>query len=118
MSLPPDLEKYMDVNVIRGEQGFVVWRLGTGGNAELLWIRSHAKGWGRKLFVMMLKALRENPPYHTVFGFTRFGNWDAMGFYDRMGFSLSKVEGVYKDGVAVVFSAPYEDLCNLHGVGR
>lgn len=116
MDVPPDLAKYMDVFVRRSEHGYIIWRRGTGGNAELLWIKSDKKGHGRELFVGMLRQLKEDPPYHTVFGFARETNLLGLAWYDKMGFDLSRVTGVYKDGSAAVFSAPYDRLCKLHGV--
>jgi hypothetical protein len=107
---------WMDVHYIRCEEGYICWRYGTGGNVEITHIKGAKSGSGRKLLVNMLYELLDQPPYHTVFGFTRIDNSKARAFYERCGFILSNVEGVYKDGLATVFSATFEDLCKLHGV--
>lgn len=64
----------------------------------------------------MLHAIVDDPPYHTVYGFTRTTNEEAKAFYAAMGFDLTTVTGVYADGTAVVFSASYKRLCQIHGV--
>jgi RimJ/RimL family protein N-acetyltransferase len=97
---------------------YIVWRVGTGENVELLHLRvvNQNEGTGTALFRMMLEALRENPPYYTVFGFTRSSNRVAQAFYHYMGFDLAEVKGVYRDGSAILFSREYEDLCRLHNI--
>jgi hypothetical protein len=101
---------FTSVHYHEGPEGYIVWRLGTGENVELL----HIRGNGFALLKVMLLRLKDRPPYHTVFGFTRTGNWDALYFYKRAGFQPSNVDGVYKDGVATIFSAPYEELCKRY----
>jgi GNAT superfamily N-acetyltransferase len=98
------------------EDGVIGWRWGTGDNVELTHLRAtqNRNGHGRRLLVGMLLALRAEPPYCTVFGFTRTGNLVAQEFYRAMGFTLTPVAGVYADGAAVLFSARYDDLCRLH----
>lgn len=97
-------------------EGYIVWRRGTGGNVELLHIKVSKPGNGMatKLLKEMLRRLKADPPYATVFGFTRKGNESAQGFYRWAGFELSEVVGVYDEGAAVVFSARYDDLCKRH----
>lgn len=115
--LPEGLEEYMDVHVVRAEFGHIIWRKGTGGNAEILYIKATKKGGGRRLLRLMLSGLVDNPPYNgdgTVYGFTREGNLTALAFYDKMGFELSRVAGVYAEGSAVCFSAPYLALVKTH----
>lgn len=97
--------------------GYIVWRVGTGGNVELLHIRASPQGSGADLLREMVKRLESAPPYKTVFGFTRTCNAAALEFYRRNGFSLSRVEGVYADGEAVVFSQDYDRLRLRLGVG-
>lgn len=110
----------MATNVTRGsiesELGEIFWQRGTGGNVEITLFKSTRRkvGYGRRLLQGMLRELRTNPPYHTVYGFTRTSNLDARAAYSALGFTLSLVIGVYKDGDAMVFSAPYEDLCKRH----
>lgn len=104
---------YQSVRYIyrRGE-GFIAWRRGTGDNVELLHIKTLVKkqGIGRKLVYAMLEYLRECPPYHSVFGFTRVDNEEARAFYGALGFSLQEIAGVYADGRAILFYAPYKRL--------
>lgn len=111
----PDLMPFLTVCVIHDEDGYIVWRRGTGENVELLHIKSARSGGGSALLIKMLEKLKENPPYSTVFGFTRTGNTKAIAFYWRMGFTCSPVAGVYAEGSAMVFSAQYVDLCKRHG---
>lgn len=109
-------EKHLDpfkmIGSIENEFGYIVWRVGTGGNVELLHISASKirQGYGTQLVKQMVFALNENPPYHTVFGFTRTVNNTAIQFYESLGFRLTLVEGVYRDGHAILFSQPYEDL--------
>ena len=112
------LNPYVQNYFTYDENGFITWRLGTGKNVELLYLYVEVprKGTGTKLLKEMLSMLKENPPYSTVFGFTRTSNAPAIAFYEKMGFSLSRVEGVYADGEAMVFSAKYEDLKRIHNV--
>lgn len=117
LALPPGVERYQHLYVIRSASGYIVWRRGTGDNVELLYIKGTEKGEGYRLFLSMLHALKRDPPYEgkgTVFGFTRESNLNAMAFYDRQGFSLSRVRGVYAEGTAVCFSARWVDLLRHH----
>lgn len=97
------------------ENGYIIWRRGTGDNVELLHLRTYekGKGTGKELLKDMLLSLKARPPYCTVFGFTRVSN-EARGWYEAMGFELSVVKGVYADGEAIVFSQTYEKLCEIH----
>lgn len=109
-------EKYVkpfnDLSYIYDERGWIVWRTGTGENVELLHIRVHEKrkGHGKGLVQEMLKKLEGNPPYYSVFGFTRVSNEEAQSFYRALGFDLSEIPGIYKDGRAILFSQEYEKL--------
>lgn len=106
------VQPFVGVSYISTPEGYIVWRVGTGGNAELLHIRAYEKrrGVGRKLVRTMVELLKTTPPYAEVFGFTRVVNEAAHAFYTTLGFKLSLVSGVYKDGKAVLFSQPYESL--------
>lgn len=106
------INPFVNVQHFESSDGYVVWRRGTGDNVELLHIRSARleKGGGTRLLAEMVRRLRDNPPYATVFGFTRVENRASHKFYLAMGFSLTVVRGVYADGDAVVFSAPYTKL--------
>lgn len=101
--------------VYEEDKGFIVWRRGTGDNVELLHIRTFTtgNGYGRHLFYRMLKDLAEKPPYYSVFGFTRVSNKEAKAFYAALGFKLSTVDGLYKDGSAVMFWQSYTRLVEL-----
>lgn len=109
---------YQNVFSVELDNGYIVWRLGTGENAELLHLRTYApgKGTGRKLVKAMLSRLVLTPPYATVFGFTRTMNDASQAFYKALGFDLSEVKGVYADGTAVVFSQQFKTLLEIHNV--
>lgn len=106
--------KFTPVYYHEDATGYIVWRLGTGENVELLHIHTNerGKGHGRRLFYHMLKEIeRKGPePYHSIFGFTRVSNQEAQAFYGALGFVLDKVNGPYQDGHSIFFSAPYSVL--------
>lgn len=111
------LEPYSWVNHLYVDgAGWIVWRPGTGLNVELLHIRTFepGRGYGRQLFYAMLGSLQEkDTPYHSVFGFTRVGNYEARRFYGALGFDLTEVEGVYQEGTAVLFRQSFRKLVRL-----
>ncbi len=112
---------YKVVDHIDTENGYVVWRRGTGDNVELLHLRVTTErrvGYGRSLLCQMLEKLIDNPPYHTVFGFTRLENQIAIEFYQAMGFETTVVNGVYLDGAAVLFSQSFEILLERNHVKK
>ncbi len=114
---PSDLDRFGEIGKLRAVGGYIVWRRGTGDNVELLHIRATRSGMGVHLLRGMLYALRHDPPYGgegTVFGFTREGNMKARHWYRDMGFTLTDVEGVYAEGFAVLFSATYKTLVEIH----
>jgi len=94
------------------KEGYIVWRLGTGGNVELLHIRSFqkGKGIGRRLVIAMLMELKKSPPYYSVYGFTRVANEGAVKFYKALGFHVEITDAPYKKGEAVLFSQSYNKL--------
>lgn len=104
--------------LVHPDGSYITWRVGTGANIELTNIKAATpgNGIGERLFRDMLEALREHPPYHAVYGFTRTANVTAQEFYRSVGFVLSPVEGVYLDGTAVVFSRPYRELLRHNGM--
>ena len=65
------------------------------------------------MFYAMLEALEREPPYHSVFGWTRVGNYEARRFYGALGFELREVPGVYADGRAVLFYQEFHRLVRL-----
>lgn len=113
------VRKYMDTHYIDDPNGYVVWRVGTGGNTELLHLKSFPtfKGHGKRLLKKMLKELLKDPPYHTVYGFCLGSNHNAMKFYAAVGFEITTIHrGVYKEGGAYLFSQEYDNLKEMHGV--
>ena len=105
-------EPYQEVGYhVTAAGGYVVWRVGTGRNVELLHIHAAVPGEGGVLVREMLRQLRARPPYATIFGFCLPDNARAKLFYLTMGFTLSPVQGVYDVGSALVFSARYDELC-------
>ena len=94
------------------DEGFIVWRIGTGENAELLHIRTFhkKKGIGKKLVLSMIDKLKYQKPYHSIFGFTRVDNIEAQRFYSALGFNIEHVNGIYKDGQCKLFWASYDEL--------
>lgn len=109
---------YRAVGWHRDDHGYIVWRLGTGNNVELLHLKVYepGNGHGTRLVKIMLQRLTGAPPYRTVFGFCRSCNANAQEFYRSAGFTTALVTGVYADGDACVFSGDYEYLCHKHGV--
>ena len=105
---------------IQDSTGWIVWRVATGRNMELLHLRTHVRqqGHGRDLIRSMLRAMRTSgrEPYATIFGFTRVANVGSQAFYEAMGFTCTKVAGVYDDGEAILFSARYDHLLNVHRI--
>lgn len=94
--------------------GYVVWRRGTGGNVELLHIRAFTtgRGDGSRLVKMMLKKLKENPPYFSIFGFLLDSNVPMKKVYSRMGFNLIEgLDGPYKHGKACLMWQSFDVLC-------
>jgi ribosomal protein S18 acetylase RimI-like enzyme len=112
------VKAYMDIHYIEGANGYVVWRMGTGGNTELLHLHASPtrKSHGKTLLKRMLEELLKDPPYCTVYGYCLESNTDAQRFYTSMGFHLTHVTGIYKEGGAYVFSQTYERLKEIHGV--
>ena len=112
------IHPYRHVPHITLSNGFIVWRRGTGDNVELLHIKTYVpgQGTGRELVIAMLNCLKSNPPYCTVFGFTRTCNEGSQKFYQALGFELTTVKGVYQDGAAVLFSQEYKTLLEFNNV--
>ena len=112
------INPYSKINTIEQDNGYIIWRRATGDNVEILHLRvsSPGKGIGRELVNRMLKELLENPPYATLFGFTRISNEISQKFFTALGFELSEVKGVYADGSAILFSQTYKTLLEIHNV--
>lgn len=107
------LKPFFGVDHVWSDDGYIVWRLGTGGNVELLHIRSFKKhiGAGTELIRTMLRRLKQNPPYFSVYGFSVATNEEAVSFYRRLGFHVEIVTGPYLEGKAALFSQSYDMLC-------
>ena len=112
------LDPYLKLHIIEHQNGYLVWRRASGYNVELLHIRTFlsGRGTGRLLFTTLLESLLRDPPYATVFGFTRTVNEASKSFYQTLGFDLSEVKGVYADGSAILFSQNYKTLLEIHNV--
>jgi len=112
IDLEQQVGRYQPVSYIVNNRGFIAWRRGTGDNVELLHIKTSEKGrgYGRSLIYQMLDSLQEDPPYYSVFGFTRSSNQSAQAFYGALGFNLQQVDGLYTEGSAVLFWQSYTKL--------
>lgn len=111
------ISEFKELNFIfEQDYGFIVWRIGTGNNIELLHIKTFKKrqGIGKALIIKMLEELKTNKPYHSIFGFTRIDNLEAEKFYLALGFNIQNINGIYKDGKCKIFWSSYEDLVKLH----
>lgn len=100
-------------STIHDEDGIVAWRRGTGDNVELTYIlvKNKRRGEGKRLFVRMLNRLAQQPPYHTVYLFTRSSNKEACLFYISLGFQGNCTPvSIYKNDATMLFVAPYEYL--------
>lgn len=106
------VDRFQNIWSIHDDHGHIVWRRGTGDNVELLHIRVNTRreGHGTRLIRQMVLCLSADKPYSTIFGFTRTNNDIAINFYTKLGFTLTKVEGVYAEGEALIFSQKYDDL--------
>ncbi len=93
--------------------GYIVWRLGTGENVELLHVRSFIprQGIGTRLVRAMLRELMKNKPYYSIFGFTLANNVIARQWYHSMGFNTQECGGPYKGDKSAIFWRSFEVLC-------
>lgn len=90
--------------------GCIAWRRGSGDNVELLHVYSFSPGGGREMLQRLAWRLESTPPYYSVYGFTRVENVKAQEFYRRNGFTIQRVDGVYKDGAAILFMQPWDEM--------
>lgn len=97
-------------------KGYIVWRVGTGENVEILHIRAFEKrrGYGRELLKKCLLSLKDNPPYFSLFGFGLGSNNEMAEFYRGLGFNVSIIDGPYKHDKSTFIWQSYEVLCNKH----
>lgn len=115
------IDKYRDIRYhYDNSYGYIVWRIGTGENIELLHIKTFEKrkGYGKKLFIEMLRqiCLSDIKPYYSIFGFTRSSNKEAQNFYSAIGFNIVDICGLYKDGNCKLFWSSFEDLLKKHDI--
>lgn len=94
-------------------KGYIVWRLGTGENAELLHVRAFqtGKGLGQRLVKAMIRELKKQPPYYSIFGFTLANNEPAIKMYQKAGFETAPCPFPYKGGPAIMFCQSFDILC-------
>lgn len=108
------LKPFQDIDyVFWPEKGFIVWRNGTGGNAELLHIRSFKfkKGYARQLIAEMVRRLSEKPPYFSVFGFGLSNRIELKEIYSRLGFNVTEnMIPPYKKSQSFIFWQDFEKL--------
>lgn len=100
-------------------KGFVVWRLGTGGNSELLHIMtfSHGKGHAKELVKEMMKNLLKNPPFYSVFGFALSSRTELKKIYTNLGFLITEdIPAPYLGGPAFIFHQSYEKLKEFYSL--
>lgn len=119
LSSESHVNPFQKVHWYQDETGYIVWRVGTGNNVELLHLNAtaHRKGYGRNLVKHVLKQLSSlDTPYHSMFGFTRETNEEAVGFYRAMGFELTPIPNLYREGTAIMFCQSYFKLKELHNV--
>lgn len=92
--------------------GYIVWRLGTGENIELLHIRtfSQGKGHGGWLIKSMIFDLKNSPPYYSIFGFSLASNVRAIGMYRKAGFKIIECPFPYKYDKSIIFCESFVNL--------
>lgn len=94
--------------------GYIVWRLGTGENIELLHVRAFqtGKGLGPRLVKAMLREIRKRKhPYYSIWGIMLAKNEPVIKMYQKMGFNTQKCDGPYKHGPSVMMWQSFELLC-------
>ncbi len=99
-------------------KGFIVWRMSTGENAELLHVRVFVKrkGYATELVRTMIQRLaEERPPYFSVFGFALSSRTDLKEIYTHLGFKITEnILPPYKGGESFIFWQTFEELKNRY----
>ena len=95
--------------------GYVAWRVATGENLEILFIRAAESGkghGGRVLREMVTQITLAGPePYHSVFAYRLASNADAERFYCRLGFhEIALGQSIYRDDGTVLVWIPWSEL--------
>lgn len=95
--------------------GYIVWRLGTGDNIEVLFIEAKepGKGYGKELFRRMVRSIESNKrqPYHSVYVYRLGANELARRLYAKLGCKeINLGQSVYRDDETVIAWITWEDL--------
>jgi len=103
------MRQYAGARGIYADYGYIVWQVSTGENIEILFIevKERRRGYGTKL---MKKFVQRIKPYTSVFVFRLARNEEAGEFYRSMGFTETKITGLYMED-AVLAVVNYETLC-------
>lgn len=99
--------------------GFIVWTMGTGDNYEVLLLRVKHQGRGdaKKLYREAVKLMMFNPPYHSVYAFTRTENAGANAFYTKFGWNRIDLDQcIYKDAGVVLYWIEWNELRDRLGL--
>lgn len=90
--------------------GYVVYRIATGDNLEIMFIESAVKDGAVVALQRMIGVLKAKP-YHSVFAFRLFGNERAAEFYRRLGFrTLHLGRSIYRDDETVLEWMPWDEF--------
>ena len=98
-------------------KGYIVWRLGTGENIELLHVRAFktGQGLGPRIIKEMLREIKKSRvPYYSVWGLLLASNEPMIKTYQKMGFNLHECPGPYKHGPSIMMWQSFEKLCEIH----
>lgn len=110
------IKKFKGLNFIYWQdKGYIVWRIGTGENAELLHIRTfiNNKGYAKELIRAMIEKLDKNQPYFSVFGFSLVSEKRKYlkEIWQKLGFNISnEIKGIYKGGPVIIFYQNFKIL--------
>jgi len=99
---------YFNVHGLFKDHGYIVWRVGTGENVEILFIEG--PGHGKELVKEMVEILEQTPPYNSIFVFRREQNEIAGKFYRKLGFTETVIPDLYKGENAVLATINFEKL--------
>lgn len=96
--------------IYREDFGYIVWQESTGNNVEILFIevKEPGRGHATELVKHMCEFIK---PYNSVFVFRLASNERAGGFYRKLGFQETPIEGLYT-APAVLGVVSYKDLCH------
>lgn len=118
-TLPELLERvrhYRDLRYLhKPHVGYVVWRVGTGDNLEIVFVRAAepGHGYGKRMLREMVAAVTSvGPrPYHSVYAYRLRSNEQAGRFYRALGFrEVDLGASVYRDDGTVLAWVPWAEL--------